>query len=221
MLKEGEYGDVFWVLVKDSSPQKDTWSEHATNLGGEGPLPGSQRGAGSQPSLCPPPTAQQSPSDCIHSGWESSTFSIPGVNRNSHSFTHLFPYPFIPLASIYGGSSVWLAYGGDPLWPVVPLCGDQHPIQELWDSEMSATTQGFWDHLGHGKGNILPSMAGPGYCMWGNYFHHKRQRIGVNASDTIYWFIHSLAPDSWACSLYFALCACGTRPIYGFLTLRP
>lgn len=24
MLKEGEYGDVFWVLVKDSSPQKDT-----------------------------------------------------------------------------------------------------------------------------------------------------------------------------------------------------
>lgn len=45
------------------------------------------------------------------------------------------------------------------------LCGDQHPVQELWYSEMSATTQGFGDHLGGGKGNILPSMAGPGHCM--------------------------------------------------------
>lgn len=24
MLKEGEYGDVFWVLIKDISPQRDT-----------------------------------------------------------------------------------------------------------------------------------------------------------------------------------------------------
>ena len=24
MLKEGEYGDTFWVFVKDISPQKDT-----------------------------------------------------------------------------------------------------------------------------------------------------------------------------------------------------
>ena len=46
--------------------------------------------------------------------------SIPSVNgTQSHLSTHSFTYPFTPLTSICGESSVFLAYGEDPLFPVV------------------------------------------------------------------------------------------------------
>lgn len=42
------------------------------------------------------------------------------------------------------------------------LCGDQHPVQELWYSEMSATTQGIGDHLGVVKETSFPTWLGQG-----------------------------------------------------------